>query len=76
GIENLNINEIEIFLGDVCVVRNGGRADDYTEERGQAVMSQTDIPIQIKLNRGNSQIQIWTCDFSYDYVKINAEYRT
>ncbi len=57
-------------------MENGGRADSYTEEAGQAVMDETDILIRIVLNRGEASEIVWTTDFSYDYVKINAEYRT
>lgn len=76
GVENLDLNALEIYLGDVCLVRNGGRADDYSEARGQAVMDQEEITIAIDLTRGNVRETVWTCDFSHDYVTINAEYRT
>jgi len=76
GVSSLDLNAVEIYLGDVCIVRNGGRDLDYTEEQGQKIMSQPEILVQICLHRGNAQTQVWTCDFSYDYVKINAEYRT
>ena len=76
GVENLDLNALEIYLGDVCLVRNGGRADDYSEARGQAVMDQEEITIAIDLKRGNVRETVWTCDFSHDYVTINAEYRT
>ncbi len=76
GIKNLDINSLEIFLDDVCLVRNGGRAEDYTEARGQAVMDQDEITVRVDLKRGAAETTIWTCDLSYDYVKINAEYRT
>jgi glutamate N-acetyltransferase/amino-acid N-acetyltransferase len=76
GLANLNIDLIEIYLGDVCIVRDGGRAPDYTEEAGQAVMNQDEITITIKLRRGDVNETVWTTDLSYDYVKINAEYRT
>ena len=76
GVEGLDLAAVEIFLGDVCLVRDGGRADDYTEERGQAVMDQEEITIRIDLKRGRLEETVWTCDFSHDYVTINAEYRT
>ncbi|MBO1923642.1 bifunctional glutamate N-acetyltransferase/amino-acid acetyltransferase ArgJ [Thiomicrorhabdus sp. 6S3-12] len=76
GVEDLDINALEIYLGDVCIVRNGGRAEEYTEAQGQAVMDKTDIDITIWLNRGPVYETVWTTDFSYDYVKINAEYRS
>lgn len=76
GLLDLDIDAIKLFLGEVCIVENGGRADSYTEEAGQAVMDQTDITITIQLNRGAVTEVVWTTDFSYDYVKINAEYRS
>ena len=76
GIKNLDINGLEIYLDEVCLVSQGGRSVDYTEERGQAVMDQDQITIKVILNRGAASTQIWTCDLSYEYVKINAEYRT
>ncbi|WP_372964926.1 bifunctional glutamate N-acetyltransferase/amino-acid acetyltransferase ArgJ [Marinobacter sp.] len=76
GVPDLNLKALEIYLGDVCLVRNGGRADDYSEERGQAVMDQEEITIAIDLKRGDIQETVWTCDFSQEYVTINAEYRS
>ena len=76
GVVDLDINAIKLFLGDVCIVENGGRAASYTEVAGQAVMDQHDITITIQLNRGTANEVVWTTDFSYDYVKINAEYRS
>ncbi len=76
GVKNLDINQLKIFIGDVCIVEKGGRAESYNEELGQQVMNETDITIKIQLGRGKQSSQIWTCDFSYDYVKINAEYRS
>ena len=73
---SMDLNAIEIFLDDVCIVRNGGRAASYTEEQGQKVMAQDEITINVDLKSGAHSARIWTCDFSYDYVKINAEYRT
>lgn len=63
-------------MDNVCIVRDGGRAIDYTEEAGQIVMNQAEIIIGVKLGRGEFTQTVLTCDFSYDYVKINAEYRT
>jgi glutamate N-acetyltransferase/amino-acid N-acetyltransferase len=70
------LENVQIFLNDVCIVRNGGRADDYTEEAGQKVMDRDEITVTVKLGRGEVSQEVLTCDFSYDYVKINAEYRT
>ena len=76
GIENMVLENVQIFLDDVCIVRNGGRADDYTEEAGQQVMDRDEITVTVKLGRGEAVQEVLTCDLSYDYVKINAEYRT
>ncbi|MDC0664069.1 bifunctional glutamate N-acetyltransferase/amino-acid acetyltransferase ArgJ [Marinobacter sp. SS21] len=76
GVAGLDLDAIEIWLGNVCLVRDGGRAEDYSEARGQAVMDQEEITIHIKLKRGEVRERVWTCDFSHDYVTINAEYRT
>jgi glutamate N-acetyltransferase/amino-acid N-acetyltransferase len=58
------------------VAEKGGRAESYVEAQGQALMDKPEIDITVRLNRGDKAATIWTCDFSYDYVKINAEYRT
>jgi len=76
GVEGLDLQALEIHLGDVCLVRQGGRADDYSEARGQKIMDREEITIHINLRRGNVSERVWTCDFSHDYVTINAEYRT
>lgn len=76
GVKNLDINTLKIFIGDVCIVENGARSVSYSEELGKKVMSETEITISIQLGRGDAKSKIWTCDFSYDYVKINAEYRS
>ena len=76
GISDLDLDAVEIYLGDVCIVRDGGRADDYSEEEGMRVMAQHDIDVRVVLGRGECRERVWTCDFSYDYVRINAEYRT
>jgi len=76
GISDLDIDRIVMYLGDVCIVRNGGRADDYREADGQRVMRREDIDVTVDLGRGEAAGQVLTCDFSYDYVRINAEYRT
>ena len=76
GLANLNLEAIRLYLGDVCIVENGGRSPTYTEEQGAAVMKEDEITIRVKLARGTEKATIYTCDFSYDYVKINAEYRS
>ncbi|MCX7093152.1 MAG: bifunctional glutamate N-acetyltransferase/amino-acid acetyltransferase ArgJ [Methylobacter sp.] len=76
GVENMVLENVQLYLDDVCIVRNGGRADDYTEEAGQRVMNREEITVTVKLGRGDAMQEVLTCDLSYDYVKINAEYRT
>ena len=75
-IKDLDISKVSIFLDAVCIIRNGEPATAYTEEQGQVVMDQNEITVQVDLGRGQDSANIWTCDFSYDYVRINAEYRT
>ncbi|MCK5639726.1 MAG: bifunctional glutamate N-acetyltransferase/amino-acid acetyltransferase ArgJ [Gammaproteobacteria bacterium] len=76
GLDTLDLNGVTIHLGDVCIVENGGRATDYEESKGQAVMDCDEITVRVNLGRGLSAVRIWTSDLSYDYIKINAEYRT
>lgn len=75
-IQNMDIKQVEIWLDDCCVAKAGERAANYTEEAGQAVMARDEFTIRILLGKGDAAAQILTCDLSYDYVKINAEYRT
>jgi glutamate N-acetyltransferase / amino-acid N-acetyltransferase len=76
GIDDLDVNALQLYLGDVLVAENGGRAKSYEEAQGAAVMKQPEITVRVVLNRGNADATVWTCDFSYDYVKINADYRS
>lgn len=76
GIEELSLSAVSIYLDDVCVVRHGIPAAEYTEARGQAVMSQEEITVRVVLGRGEASACIWTTDLSYEYVRINADYRT
>lgn len=76
GIEDLDVNRLSLYLGDVLVAERGGRAASYEEAQGAAVMKESDITVRIVLARGEAQATVWTCDFSYDYVKINADYRS
>lgn len=76
GLVDLDINAIQLYLGNVCLVCDGGRDPAYKEESGQQVMDQDEITVRVVLNRGAATARVWTCDLSYDYVRINAEYRT
>lgn len=76
GIADLDQTRIEMFLDDVHVVTDGGRKASYQEADGARVMKQAEITVRIDLRRGSAQATVWTCDFSVDYVKINADYRS
>ena len=72
----LDVQRLKLYLDDVLVAEHGGRAVSYREEDGQRVMQQGDITVRVVLERGAAEATVWTCDFSYDYVKINASYRS
>jgi glutamate N-acetyltransferase / amino-acid N-acetyltransferase len=76
GIDDLDVNALALYLGDVLVAENGGVAASYREEQGVEVMTAPEILVRVVLNRGEVDATVWTCDFSYDYVKINADYRS
>ena len=76
GVEDLDPARITLHLGDVLVAEKGGRATSYTEEQGKRVMKEAEITVRVALERGIESATVWTCDFSYDYVKINADYRS
>ena len=76
GIADLDPAHIKLFLGDVLVSEHGGRAASYSEAQGQRVMKQAEITVRVLLGRGKQSATVWTCDLSYDYVKINADYRS
>ena len=76
GINDLDQSTIDLFLDDVHVAKNGGRNPLYREVDGQRVMRQSEITVRVDLHRGPAHATVWTCDLSYDYVKINADYRS
>ncbi|MDX2463364.1 MAG: bifunctional glutamate N-acetyltransferase/amino-acid acetyltransferase ArgJ [Porticoccus sp.] len=76
GLPDLDVDIIQVYLDDVLIAEKGGRAGSYLESLGQAVMDKDRLSIRIFLNRGDAMETVWTTDLSYDYVKINAEYRT
>ena len=76
GVQALDVNQIKIYLDEVLIVENGGRAASYTEEAGQQVMDQSEINLRVELARGNESQTLWTSDLSHEYVRINAEYRS
>lgn len=76
GIADLDQTKIDLYLDDVLVAKNGGRHPGYVEADGQRVMKQSEITVRVVLGRGDATDTVWTCDLSYDYVKINADYRS
>jgi len=76
GIADLDVDGVKVWLDDVLVAENGGRAAAYQEADGARVMAQAEITVRVALGRGNAAAKVYTCDFSYDYVKINADYRS
>ena len=76
GVEGLQADRVALYLDDVCVARGGMIAPEYTEQAGARVMSRDEFTVRVDLGRGDAHETIWTCDFSYEYVRINAEYRT
>jgi glutamate N-acetyltransferase / amino-acid N-acetyltransferase len=76
GVDGLDIDGVGVWLGDVRIVSRGGRDRDYTEQAGRQAMAPREITIRVVLGRGTAAVRVLTCDLSYDYVRINAEYRT
>ncbi|OWY37182.1 bifunctional ornithine acetyltransferase/N-acetylglutamate synthase [Xenophilus sp. AP218F] len=76
GVADLDTDRLSLYLDDVLVACDGGRNPAYKEEDGQRVMNQSEITVRVELNRGAACASVWTCDFSYDYVRINADYRS
>jgi len=76
GIEDLDASKVRVYLDDTLIVEQGGRASGYTEAQGQSVMQQETITITVDLGRGDCHQRLWTTDLSYEYVRINADYRT
>jgi glutamate N-acetyltransferase / amino-acid N-acetyltransferase len=76
GVNDLDVNQINLYLDDVWVAKQGGRNPDYQEQDGQRVMKQSEITVRVTLARGEATATIWTCDLSHDYVSINADYRS
>jgi glutamate N-acetyltransferase/amino-acid N-acetyltransferase len=76
GVGDLDAARVDLYMDDVLVVKRGGRNPAYREAQGAAVLAKPEFMVRVMLNRGRAAATVWTCDFSYDYVKINAEYRT
>ena len=75
-VKELDVSRINLYLDDVWVAKDGGRNPDYQEADGRRVMQQSEIVIRISLGSGDRSATVWTCDFSHDYVTVNAEYRS
>jgi glutamate N-acetyltransferase/amino-acid N-acetyltransferase len=76
GVSDLDIAGVHVHLDGTCIVAGGARAVGYTEEAGRRAMDADEITVRIALGRGRARASVWTCDFSTDYVRINAEYRS
>ena len=76
GVDDLDVNGVDVYLDDVQVAHQGGLFSGYTEAQGAAVMVKSEITVRIDLGRGDARDTVWTCDFSHDYVSINADYRS
>lgn len=76
GINDLDVNHVKLWLGDVLVAQEGGRHPDYREQDGQRIMKEAEILVRVALGRGNVSDTVYTCDFSHEYVTINADYRS
>ena len=72
----ININKLDVYLGDVRLMHKGGKDAGYSEAQGSAVMQEEEITIRVDLNAGQCSETVWTSDLSHEYVRINAEYRT
>jgi len=76
GIHDLDINKVDIYLDDICIVEKGQRSENYTEDKGKKIMAQDEIKLSVNLGRGTCSEKIWTTDLSHEYITINAEYRS
>jgi glutamate N-acetyltransferase/amino-acid N-acetyltransferase len=76
GVRDLDVERVNIFLDDVCIVSGGARCGTYTEQAGQEVMARSEIIVRIVLGLGSTSATVWTCDLSTEYVRINADYRS
>ncbi|SEO74541.1 bifunctional glutamate N-acetyltransferase/amino-acid acetyltransferase ArgJ [Aquisalimonas asiatica] len=76
GVDDMDVDRVAIWLDDLCIAAHGGRAPDYSEAAAAERMAREEITIHVALGRGDADATVWTCDFSYEYVRINAEYRT
>jgi glutamate N-acetyltransferase/amino-acid N-acetyltransferase len=76
GVAGLDTSKVDLYLDEVLVAKGGGRHAGYREEQGVAAMKKPEFTVRAVLNRGRAAATVWTCDLSFDYVRINAEYRS
>lgn len=76
GVEDLDVSKVRLYLDDLLIAEQGARLADYQEEEAAARVAQDELTIGIELGRGKAAADVWTCDLSYDYVRINADYRS
>lgn len=76
GIHDLDVSKLRLWLGDVLVATDGGRNPDYQESDGKRIMQEAEILVRVSLGRGKTTETVYTCDFSHEYVTINADYRS
>jgi glutamate N-acetyltransferase / amino-acid N-acetyltransferase len=76
GVRDLEVGRVELYLDELLVSKDGGRAPAYREEDGKRIMAKSEVTVRVVLNRGLAATTVWTCDLSHDYVTINAQYRT
>ncbi len=76
GVDDLDVDRVRLFLDDLCIAERGGRAPGYREEDAAAVVRKPEFTVGVSLGRGEARATVWTCDLSYDYVRINADYRS
>ena len=75
-VPGLDTSRVDLYIDQVLVARGGGRSASYREDDAVAAMRKPEFTVRAVLNRGRASATVWTCDLSFDYVKINAEYRT
>lgn len=76
GVRGLDPEAVGLYLDDVCVARGGLVAEEYTEGAGAGVMAKDEFTVRVTLGQGDVSETVWTTDLSYEYIRINAEYRT
>mgnify|MGYP003387716564 FL=1 len=76
GIDDLDINSVEVHIESLCIIENGQRSSSYTEKKAKKIMLQDEIKLLVNLNRGGCHEEVWTTDLSHEYITINAGYRT